>query len=99
MIGGFSRSVETTAGRSGRGDGVRGQAPAASPQRIGQLDAVGDVQVQRYARSLQRYARSHHAAAKRRIAVAGDASRFEAASKTTAPDLVSIEQERLDLDR
>ena len=94
LIGNFSRSVETTAGLAAQVAAMvaHGRSPSQLPSRIEQLDAVGADQV-------QSYAQSHYTASRRRIAVAGDASRFEGALKATAPDLVSIRQEQLDLDR
>lgn len=94
LIGTFSRSVETTDGLATQVAAMvaRGRSPSELPRRIEQLAAVGDAQV-------QQYARSHYTASQRRVVVAGDAGLFEAALKAMAPDLVSVRQDQLDLDR
>jgi zinc protease len=94
LIGGFSRSVETTAGLAAaiRALVVANRPPAELKERIGQLQAVG-------AADIQRYAAAHLGAAKRRLAVAGEASAFGAALKAAQPGLVTVGQDALDLDR
>jgi zinc protease len=93
LIGDFARSVETTSGLSQQiaASAAKGMPLSELPMRIDRYSAVGDDAV-------QRYARQHYANAMRRVAVAGNASQFEAALKTTTPDLVSIKQGALDLD-
>jgi len=94
LIGGFSRSVETTAGLATaiRALVVARRPPAELKERIGQLEAVT-------AADIQRYAAAHLGAAHRRLAVAGEASAFAAALKTSQPGLVIVAQDALDLDR
>lgn len=94
LIGGFSRSVETTAGLAGaiRGLVVANRPPGELKERIGQLEAVS-------AADIQRYAAANLGAAHRRLAVAGEASAFAAALKASAPGLVTVGQDALDLER
>ena len=94
LIGGFSRSVETTAGLATaiRALVVANRPPAELKERIGQLEAVT-------AADIQRYAAAHLGAANRRLAVAGEASAFGAALKASRPGLVTVAQDALDLDR
>jgi zinc protease len=94
LIGVFSRSVETT---SGLGMTIAdfialGRSPSELPTLIDRLSAVNSGAVQQFART--RYVR-----AARRVAVAGDASHFEAELKTVVPDLVSVKQSQLDLEK
>jgi zinc protease len=94
LIGGFSRSVETTAGLAAaiRSLVASGRSPGELKTRIGSLEAVG-------ADEVQRYAAAHFGAAGRRIAVAGVSERFAAALRTEAPGLVLVGQDQLDLER
>lgn len=94
LIGGFSRSVETTAGlaNSIRALVVANRSPAELKERIGELEAVS-------AGDIERYAAAHLGASNRRLAVAGEASAFSAALKAAQPGLVTIGQDNLDLDR
>jgi len=94
LIGVFSRSVETTAGlgRTIEDFIALGRSPAELTTLIDRLSTVDSDEVQRFARA--RYTLSA-----RRIAVAGDAGKFEAGLRTTVPNLVSIKQSELDLDR
>ena len=94
LIGGFSRSVETTAGLATaiRALVVANRPPAELKERIGQLEAVT-------AADIQRYAAAHLGAASRRLAVAGEASAFGAALKASKPGLVIVGQDALDLER
>ena len=93
LIGGFSRSVETTAGLAAaiRSLVASGRSPAELKTRIGSIEAVG-------AEDVQRYAAAHFGAAGRRIAVAGVSERFAAALRTEAPGLVVVGQDQLDLE-
>jgi len=94
LIGGFSRSVETTAGLATaiRSLVVANRPPAELKERIGQIEAVT-------AADIQRYAAAHLGAANRRLAVAGEASAFAAALKASEPGLVTVAQDALDLER
>ena len=94
LIGGFSRSVETTAGLAAaiRSLVVTGRAPAELKTRIASLEAVS-------AEDVRRYAAAHLGAAGRRIAVAGVSERFAAALEADAPALVVVRQDDLDLER
>jgi zinc protease len=93
-IGGFSRSVETTAGLAAaiRGLVVTGRSPEELKTRIAALDAVSPA-------DLQRYAAAHLGAAERHIAVAGVAARFAAGLQASAPGLAVIPADQLDFDR
>jgi zinc protease len=94
LIGGFSRSVETTAGLATaiRSLVVANRSPSELKERIGQLEAVS-------AAEIQRYAAANLGSAKRRLAVAGEASAFGAALKASEPGLVIVGQDALDLER
>ncbi|MEO5845493.1 MAG: pitrilysin family protein [Caldimonas sp.] len=94
LIGGFSRSVETTAGLATaiRALVVANRPPAELKERIGQFEAVN-------AADIQRYAAANLGAAKRRVAVAGEAGAFGAALKAAQPGLVTVGQDALDLER
>jgi zinc protease len=94
LIGGFSRSVETTAGLAAvvRSLVVSNRSPAELKTLIEQLDAVS-------ADDVRRYAAVHLGAGQRRIAVAGEASVFGAALKAELPDVVSVGRDKLDLER
>lgn len=94
LIGGFSRSVETTAGLAGaiRALVVGNRPPAELKTRIEALGAVS-------AADIQRYAAAHLGATNRRIAVAGEASAFGVALKSTLPGAVTVAQDALDLER
>jgi zinc protease len=93
LIGGFSRSLETTQGLA---DEVGGLAVAGLPmsdltQRIAQLQAVTAEQVQAFAKL--HFDRSH-----RRIAVAGVVPEFEAGLRDLGVPLVHVAQQALDLE-
>ncbi len=94
LIGGFSRSVETTAGLASaiRGLVVTGRSPAELKTQIATLEAVS-------AEDVQRYAAANLGPAGRRIAVAGVAARFAPALAAQAPGLVTVPQAELDLER
>ena len=94
LIGGFSRSVETTAGLASaiRSLVASERSPAELKTRIAALEAVSPADV-------QRYAAAHFGAADRRLAVAGVAERFAGALKAGAPGLVVVGQQQLDLER
>jgi len=94
LIGGFSRSVETTAGLASaiRSLVASERSPAELKTRIAAIEAVGPADV-------QRYAAAHFGAAGRRLAVAGIAERFAGALKAEAPGLVVVGQQQLDLER
>jgi zinc protease len=94
LIGGFSRSVETTAGLASaiRSLVTSGRSPAELKTRIATVEAVGPADV-------QRYAATHFGASGRRLAVAGVADRFAGALRATAPGLVVVAQPQLDLER
>ncbi len=94
LIGGFSRSVETTAGLATaiRSLVASGRSPGELKTRIAAIEAVSPADV-------QRYAAANLGAAGRRIAVAGISERFAPALRTQAPDLVLVGQEQLDLER
>ena len=79
LIGGFSRSVETTAGLAGRLGALvaNGRPVAELKTRIAVLSAVD-------ATAVQSYAKAHFGQAARRLAVAGDAKVFEAAFKAAS---------------
>jgi zinc protease len=93
LIGGFSRSVETTAGLASaiRALVVTDRPPAELNARIDALQAVS-------ADDVQRYAAAHLGVAGRRVAVAGVAERFSTALKAEAPALIVIPQDKLDLE-
>jgi len=94
LIGGFSRSVETTAGLATaiRTLVVANRSPSELKERIGQLEAVSGADI-------QRYAAANLGSAHRRLAVAGEASAFGAALKASEPGLVVVGQDALDLER
>jgi len=93
VIGSFSRSVETTAGLGGA---VAALVVAGAPiDDLGKrIDALGAVS----AADMQRYAAANFGADKRRVVVAGDATKFGAALQKMAPNLVSVKQDALDLE-
>jgi zinc protease len=83
LVGGFSRSVETTAGLAAAVQSliVAGLPVASLGTRIEALLAVGPADV-------QRYAAAHLGQASRRVvAVAGESARFSEALKAAAPGL------------
>ena len=94
LIGGFSRSVETTAGLAAsiRALVVADRPPAELKSRIEELEGVT-------AKDIESYAAAHLGPARRRIVVAGEASAFGPALKAELPDVVTIEQDALDLER
>jgi zinc protease len=94
LIGGFSRSVETTAGLAGaiRSLVVANRRPAELTTLIEQLEAVS-------ADDIRRYAAAHLGRERRRVAVAGEAGAFAAALRSALPGVVTVPREQLDLDR
>ena len=94
LIGGFSRTVETTAGLASaiRSLVTTERSPAELKTRIATIEAVGPADV-------QRYAAAHFGAAGRRLAIAGVADRFAGALRAGAPGLVVVAQPQLDLER
>jgi len=94
LIGGFSRTVETTAGLASaiRSLVTTERSPAELKTRIATIEAVGPADV-------QRYAAAHFGAAGRRLAIAGVADRFAGALRAEAPGLVVVAQPQLDLER
>ena len=94
LVGGFSRSVETTAGLAVaiRSLVAANRPPAELKTRIEQLEAVT-------ADDIRRYATAHLGSAQRRIAVAGEAGTFGAALKAALPDAVTVGRDALDLER
>ena len=94
LIGGFSRSVETTAGLASaiRSLVVANRPPAELKTRIESLQAVSD-------EDIRRYAAAHFGAANRRLAIAGEAKTFAAALRPKLPDAVTVGQDALDLER
>lgn len=94
LLGNFSRSVETTAGLAAaiRALVVTGRSPSELKTRIAAIEAVGPVE-------LQAYAAAHLGAHRRRFAIAGEASAFAAALRATRPQLLTVPQAALDLDR
>jgi zinc protease len=94
VIGDFSRSVETTAGLAAALKSliVAGLPPAQLRTRIDALSAVN-------ASDVQRVARANLGSPQRRLVVAGEASRFEAALKAATPGLITIPAGRFDLER
>ena len=94
LIGGFSRTVETTAGLAAaiRALVIANRPPAELKTRIEQLEAVS-------AEDIRRYAAANLVPARRRVAVAGDASAFAAALKAALPDAVMVGRDALDLER
>ena len=94
LTGGFSRSVETTAGLAGqiRALIVANRPPAELTTRIEALESVSAAEV-------QRYAAAHFGPARRRIAVAGEAGAFGTALKEALPSLTVVRPEALALER
>ncbi len=93
LIGGFSRSVETTAGlvNAIRNLVVSNRSAAELNTRIASLVAVS-------ADDVRRYAAAHLGTAGRRVVVAGEAARFEAALRAAQPGLVIVPGDGLDID-
>jgi len=94
LIGGFSRSVETTAGLAGA---IRSLVVANRPAgelktRIERIGAVGSADV-------QRYAAAQLGVSRRRIAVAGEAGSSGKALLATLPGAVTVREDALDVDR
>ena len=94
LIGGFSRSVETTAGLAAtlRSLVVTGRSPQELKTRIPALESVN-------ADDVQRYAAAHLNRDARRIAVVGVADRFVDGLKADAPAVAVIRADMLDFDR
>ncbi|MEO8081608.1 MAG: pitrilysin family protein [Caldimonas sp.] len=93
LIGGFSRSVETSAGLANaiRGLIVTGRSPAELTTRIQALQAVSPADV-------QRYAATRLGAANRRVVVAGEAAAFGSALVAASPGAVTVPLAELDLE-
>jgi zinc protease len=93
LVGGFSRSLETTQGLADQvADLVVAGLPLAElPQRIERLQAVTPAEV-------QAFARRHFGAAGRRIAVAGVAAEFEAGLRQQGAPLAAVPQQAFDLE-
>jgi len=94
LIGGFSRSVETTAGLAAA---IRALVIAQRPvgelkSRIEQLEAVT-------AQDIQKYAAANLGASQRRVAVAGEARAFAPALERAMPGVVTVGRDALDLER
>jgi zinc protease len=93
LIGGFSRSLETTGGLSNEvaALAVAGLPAADLTQRIERLSAVSAEDVRAFA--VKYFERSH-----RRVVVAGVASEFKAALEPLAPQMTVVPQPALDLE-
>ncbi len=95
LIGGFSRGDQdddqVQRPRFDRSSSFN-RPPAELKERIGQIEAVG-------AGDIQRYAAAHLGAANLRLALAGEAGAFGAALKAIEPGLVTVGQDALDLER
>ncbi len=97
LIGGFSRSVETTAGLNAVVSAlvVAGLPTAELGERIDKLEAVTPADI-------QRYAAANLGPAGRRVVVAGEASTFESALRQTVPGgpdgIVRVPAAQLDLE-
>ncbi len=94
LIGGYGRSLETTAGLAGQvGDlAVYGIDLGEVGRYIERVQAVTPAQV-------QAYARTHLGADGTQVVVAGDASKFGAALGKAHPRARTLEAGKLDLDR
>ncbi len=93
LIGGFSRSLETTEDLAGRIAALEanGVDLAELGRTIGNMEAVT-------ANDVQAFAKAHWQPGGLRIVVAGDAPQFVDALRKTYPDLVVVPQADLDLD-
>jgi zinc protease len=93
LVGGFSRSLETTQGLADQvADLVVAGLPLAElPQRIERLQAVTPAEV-------QAFAKRHFGAAGRRIAVAGVAAEFEVGLRQQGAPLAAVPQQAFDLE-
>jgi zinc protease len=93
LIGGFSRSLETTQGLAEQVSdlAVAGLPMADLPQRIARLQAVTPAEV-------QAFAKQHFERGGRRVVVAGVASEFEAELRKLGVPLAGVAQQRLDLE-
>ncbi len=94
LIGGFSRSVETTAGLNDAVGSliVAGRSPAELQRRIDTLTAVSPAEIQAYAAATMQPAR-------RRVVVAGVAAQFMEALKAQGAPVTVVPQDALDLER
>lgn len=93
LIGGFSRSVETT---EGLGAAIQALIVAGLPltDLASSVDRLSAVQ----AADVQRIAAAHTRPDSRRVAVAGDAGQFAAPLKVQLPDAITIPISAFDLD-
>jgi zinc protease len=93
LIGGFSRSLETTSGLADQVEALQVAGLPASDlvQRIPQLEEVSISDVQAFA--MKRFG-----TAARRAVVAGVAGEFEAGLRPMAPKIVVVPQDKLDLE-
>jgi zinc protease len=94
LIGGFSRSVETTAGLNDAVASliVAGRSPAELQRRIETLSAVSPGEVQAFAAATL-------VPARRRVVVAGDAALFIEALKVKGAAITLVKQDALDLEQ
>ena len=94
LIGGFSRSVETTAGLNDAVAAlvVSGRPMAELTRRVDMLSAVGAAEVQAFAANTL-------GPAGRRIVVAGEAAQFLEALKAQAGNPALVRQDALDLEQ
>ncbi|HZV92981.1 MAG TPA: pitrilysin family protein [Caldimonas sp.] len=94
IVGGFSRSVETTAGLASAIDGlvVSGRSPALLTTQIDSIEKVD-------ADAVQRYAAAHLGVAGRRVVVAGVADRIVGELSSGGAPVDVIRADQLDLDR
>ncbi len=90
VIGDFSRSVETTSGLAAAVEALIVAGLPTSDLRT-RIDALGAVD----AADLQRYAATHLAPERRRVAVAGDTAVFAPALRQRVPGLRVVAAERL----
>jgi zinc protease len=93
LIGGYGRSLETTAGLAGQiADlAVHGVALDQIGKYIEQVQAVTP-------RQIEKYAARHLAAANSTVVVVGDAAQFAPAIRQTHPKALLLESTALDLD-
>lgn len=93
LIGGYGRSLETTAGLAGQVGGlaVYGVDLAEVGRYIDRVQAVTPAQI-------QAYAAQHLGADGTHVVVVGDAEKFGAELAKAHPDTVTLESDKLDLD-
>jgi zinc protease len=94
LIGGFSRSVETSAGLAAA---VRALVVTQRP--VGELKSRIEALEVVTAQDIQRYAAANLVAARRRVAVAGEARAFAPAIEQAIPGAVTVGRDALDLER